>query len=75
MKWARTKAGTTLACIALVVLASLVTVGSALAATTVTGAGATFPYPLYAKWAKDYQSATGVKINYQPIGSAAASRP
>jgi len=69
MKWAQTKAGTLLACVALAVLASLVVAGSALAAITVTGAGATFPYPLYAKWAKDYQSATGVKINYQPIGS------
>jgi len=69
MKWAQTKAGTLLACVALVVSAVLVTAGTALAATTVTGAGATFPYPLYAKWAKDFQSANGIKINYQPIGS------
>lgn len=38
-------------------------------ATTITGAGATFPYPLYVKWAAAYQQQTGVAINYQPIGS------
>ncbi len=37
----------------------------------VTGAGATFPAPLYAKWASDYNKATGVKINYQSVGSGA----
>jgi phosphate transport system substrate-binding protein len=34
-----------------------------------TGAGATFPYPIYDKWFTDYANKTGVKINYQPIGS------
>ncbi|MCX6023656.1 MAG: phosphate ABC transporter substrate-binding protein PstS [Chloroflexi bacterium] len=34
-----------------------------------TGAGATFPAPLYSKWFTDYEKLTGVKINYQPIGS------
>ncbi len=34
-----------------------------------TGAGATFPYPLYVKWAEIYHERTGVKINYQSIGS------
>jgi phosphate transport system substrate-binding protein len=34
-----------------------------------TGAGATFPYPLYSKWFDVYQKATGVRINYQSIGS------
>jgi phosphate transport system substrate-binding protein len=38
-------------------------------AQDVTGAGATFPAPIYAKWASDYYKATGVKINYQSIGS------
>lgn len=38
---------------------------------TITGAGATFPYPLYARWAFDYQQKTGVKLNYQSIGSGA----
>jgi phosphate transport system substrate-binding protein len=36
-----------------------------------TGAGATFPAPLYAKWASDYNKSTGVKINYQSVGSGA----
>jgi len=40
-------------------------------AQDVTGAGATFPAPLYAKWASDYHKATGVKINYQSVGSGA----
>lgn len=34
-----------------------------------TGAGATFPYPIYSKWFSDYAAKTGVKINYQSIGS------
>jgi phosphate transport system substrate-binding protein len=41
------------------------------AAQDITGAGATFPAPLYAKWANDYNKATGVKINYQSVGSGA----
>ena len=40
-------------------------------AQDVTGAGATFPAPLYSKWASDYNKATGVKINYQSLGSGA----
>lgn len=40
-------------------------------AQEVTGAGATFPAPLYAKWASDYNKATGVRINYQSVGSGA----
>lgn len=36
-----------------------------------TGAGASFPAPLYSKWAADYNKATGVKINYQSVGSSA----
>ena len=43
-------------------------------AQEVTGAGATFPAPLYAKWASDYNKATGVKINYQSVGSGAGLR-
>ena len=47
----------------------------ALTATTgvqaqeITGAGATFPAPIYSKWASDYNKLTGVKVNYQSIGS------
>src|SRR3569832_539990 len=40
-------------------------------AQKVTGAGASFPAPLYAKWASDYNKATGVKVNYQSVGSGA----
>jgi phosphate transport system substrate-binding protein len=45
--------------------------GGLAAAQDITGAGATFPAPLYAKWAADYNKATGVKINYQSVGSGA----
>ncbi len=38
-------------------------------AASITGAGATFPYPIYAKWAAEYQKETGVGLNYQSIGS------
>ena len=37
----------------------------------VNGAGATFPAPLYAKWASEYNKETGIKINYQSVGSGA----
>jgi phosphate transport system substrate-binding protein len=50
--------------------AALMMVGSVLA-QDVTGAGATFPAPLYAKWADAYNKATGVRINYQSVGSGA----
>lgn len=39
-----------------------------------TGAGATFPYPLYSKWFADYAAKSGVKINYQSIGSGGGIR-
>jgi phosphate transport system substrate-binding protein len=38
-------------------------------ATEMNGAGATFPYPIYAKWASAYRKATGIRLNYQSIGS------
>ena len=38
-------------------------------ATTINGAGATFPYPLYSQWAYKYNQLTGMKLNYQSIGS------
>jgi phosphate transport system substrate-binding protein len=43
-------------------------------AQDVTGAGASFPAPLYAKWADAYNKATGAKINYQSVGSSAGIR-
>ena len=42
-----------------------------LASAQVTGAGATFPYPIYSKWAEAYKKATGITVNYQSIGSGA----
>ena len=44
------------------------------AAQDVTGAGASFPAPLYSKWAADYNKATSIKINYQSVGSGAGLR-
>jgi phosphate transport system substrate-binding protein len=38
-------------------------------AADISGAGATFPYPIYAKWADAYKKATGIGLNYQSIGS------
>jgi len=49
--------------------AGLVFSASALAAD-ITGAGATFPYAVYTKWAEAYQAATGNRVNYQGIGSS-----
>jgi phosphate transport system substrate-binding protein len=42
---------------------------SASCATDITGAGATFPYPVYAKWAEAYKAQSGTNMNYQSIGS------
>jgi phosphate transport system substrate-binding protein len=44
------------------------------ATTQLTGAGATFPYPLYSRWFDAYNKATGVAINYQSIGSGGGIR-
>jgi len=43
--------------------------GDATAVADLTGAGATFPYPLYNRWVSEYHAKTGAKINYQNIGS------
>ncbi len=43
-------------------------------AQSLTGAGATFPYPIYSKWFDAYAKATGVKVNYQSIGSGGGIR-
>jgi phosphate transport system substrate-binding protein len=42
---------------------------TAVSAADITGAGATFPYPIYSKWAEAYKAATGIGLNYQSIGS------
>src|SRR5213082_2054408 len=44
-------------------------IGFAVHAAEISGAGATFPYPIYAKWAEAYAAKTGLKVNYQSIGS------
>jgi len=44
------------------------------AAETLNGAGATFPYPVYSAWAFEYNKVTGVKLNYQSIGSGGGQR-
>ena len=49
----------------------LAAVTFAATAQDITGAGATFPAPLYSKWASEYNKATGTKINYQSVGSGA----
>ena len=54
-------------------LASLFLTAAAVAAD-ITGAGATFPYPIYAKWAELYKRETGVGLNYQSIGSSGGIR-
>jgi phosphate transport system substrate-binding protein len=43
-------------------------------AQQIAGAGATFPYPIYAKWAEVYNKETGIKFNYQSIGSSGGVR-
>ena len=53
---------------------AMVSFASLAAAQDVTGAGASFPAPLYSKWASDYNKATNVKINYQSVGSGAGLR-
>jgi phosphate transport system substrate-binding protein len=45
-------------------------IGTAALAADITGAGASFPYPVYAKWAEAYKAATGNQVNYQSIGSS-----
>ncbi len=47
---------------------------SAAPAAEISGAGATFPYPIYAKWAEAYQQKTGNQLNYQSIGSGGGIR-
>jgi phosphate transport system substrate-binding protein len=56
--------------IALAAAAGAMFAGSGIvSAQEITGAGASFPAPIYSKWAAEYNKATGVKVNYQSIGS------
>ena len=60
------------ATVTFVVIASLaVALAVPAAAQSLTGAGASFPYPVYSKWFDIYRQKTGVTINYQSIGSGA----
>jgi len=54
----------------LAVVAAGTLMTSAVLAQDVTGAGASFPAPVYAKWAEAYKAATGKSVNYQSIGSS-----
>lgn len=55
-------------------LLTLLATVSFTAQAQITGAGATFPYPIYAKWAETYQKQTGIGLNYQSIGSSGGIR-
>ena len=55
--------------IGITTVTALVFAGASQAAATITGAGATFPYPIYAKWAEAYKAQSGASMNYQSIGS------
>jgi phosphate transport system substrate-binding protein len=57
-----------------VVAASALMMTSAAHAADITGAGATFPYPIYAKWAEAYKKSTNIGLNYQSIGSSGGIR-
>jgi len=54
--------------LSIAVVSALAYAGAA-SAQEITGAGASFPAPIYSKWASEYNKATGVKVNYQSIGS------
>jgi len=53
----------------MLVAATTLAAGLGAQAAEITGAGATFPYPIYAKWAEAYKAKTGIGMNYQSIGS------
>lgn len=53
---------------------SVMGISSAAVAADITGAGATFPYPIYAKWAEIYKKNTNIGLNYQSIGSSGGVR-
>jgi len=57
-----------------VAAASALAMISATHAADITGAGATFPYPIYAKWAEAYKKSTNIGLNYQSIGSSGGIR-
>ncbi len=56
-----------------VLAASFLFLSTVVSAAEFTGAGATFPFPIYAKWAEAYKAQTGIGLNYQSIGSGGGS--
>lgn len=54
--------------------AASIALGAPAQAADITGAGATFPFPIYSKWAEAYKAATGIGLNYQSIGSGGGIR-
>ena len=56
------------------IAAVLLAVTSMASAADLTGAGATFPFPIYSKWAEAYKAQTGIGLNYQSIGSGGGIR-
>jgi len=58
----------------LVSVVGSLTIASTALAAEITGAGASFPNPIYSKWADAYQKATGNRVNYQSIGSSGGIR-
>jgi phosphate transport system substrate-binding protein len=58
----------------LFVISGILAAAAPVAAQSLTGAGATFPNPIYTKWFDAYSKKTGIKINYQSIGSGGGIR-
>jgi phosphate transport system substrate-binding protein len=58
-----------------IVFAAAALFGAQALAVDITGAGATFPYPIYAKWADAYRKSTGVGLNYQSMEGSSRSPP
>jgi phosphate transport system substrate-binding protein len=53
---------------------AMIAMGTAAQAADITGAGATFPFPIFSKWAEDYKKSTNIGLNYQSIGSSGGVR-
>jgi phosphate transport system substrate-binding protein len=53
-----------------IIMALMASIALSANAFTITGAGASFPYPIYAKWAESFKADTGNIVNYQSIGSS-----
>ena len=51
-----------------VTLLAAIGIAATAQAQSINGAGATFPAPLYSKWAEAYNKETGIKVNYQSVG-------